>query len=63
MLTIPQDYAQRWYVVDAIADAVEAFIKRAPAAAPAELQHVAESALRETFRAEYKIEGPLRVYA
>jgi hypothetical protein len=63
MLTIPQDYARRWYVVDAIADAVEAFIKRTPDAAPAELQRVAEIALRETFRAEHKIEGPLSVYA
>jgi hypothetical protein len=58
--TIPPDFKGRWYVLDAIAAAVQTFIRKHPRAVADEIQECADNAVLSIFRTEY---GPAAVYA
>ncbi len=61
--SIPQDYRRRWYVQDAVADAVDSLLRRNPRATSEELERTADNAVRESFRSDMQYSGLLAVYA
>lgn len=60
MLNIPADYPTRWYVLDAVAEALEHVNASTP---KPEIERIKTRVVRDFFRAENGYKGPLAVFA